>query len=103
MAENRERAEALQGERIVHVSATAFGGGVSEILYTLAPLMRDVGLDCEWQVIYGGEEVFNATKLMQNAPQGAPQDPPEGRWRASRRVGEIHARALRARWDRCLV
>ena len=30
---------------MLHVSATAFGGGVSEILYTLVPLMRDVGLD----------------------------------------------------------
>jgi trehalose synthase len=50
--EIRELAEPLKGRRVVHVSATAFGGGVSEILYTLVPLMRDVGLDCEWQVIY---------------------------------------------------
>ena len=39
-----ERAERLRGKRILHVSATAFGGGVSEILYTLVPLMVDVGL-----------------------------------------------------------
>ena len=58
----------------MHVSATAFGGGVSEILYTLVPLMKDVGLDVEWQVIYGREEFFNATKLMHNALQGAPED-----------------------------
>ena len=58
----------------MHVSATAFGGGVSEILYTLVPLMSDVGLDVEWQVIYGREEFFNATKLMHNALQGAPED-----------------------------
>ena len=43
--EIRELAEDLQGKRILHVSATAFGGGVSEILYTLVPLMRDVGLE----------------------------------------------------------
>src|SRR4030088_3355079 len=71
--EIRELAEPLQGKRILHVSATAFGGGVSEILYTLVPLMRDVGLDCEWQVIYGREEFFHATKLLHNALQGAPQ------------------------------
>ena len=58
----------------MHVSATAFGGGVAEILYTLVPLMKDVGLDVEWQVIYGREEFFNATKLMHNALQGAPED-----------------------------
>ncbi|MBV9837851.1 MAG: glycosyl transferase family 1, partial [Solirubrobacterales bacterium] len=43
--EIRERAERLRGKRILHVSATSFGGGVSEILYTLVPLMIDVGLD----------------------------------------------------------
>src|SRR5437879_6105353 len=48
--EIRERAERLRGKRILHVSATAFGGGVSEILYTLIPLMLDVGLECEWHV-----------------------------------------------------
>jgi trehalose synthase len=72
IAEIRELAEPLKGSRVVHISATAFGGGVSEILYTLVPLMRDVGLECEWQVIYGREEFFNATKLMHNALQGAP-------------------------------
>ena len=45
IAEIRELAEPLQGQRVVHISATAFGGGVSEILYTLVGLMRDVGLD----------------------------------------------------------
>ena len=40
--------------------------------------MRDVGLDVEWQVIYGREEFFNATKLMHNALQGNPQDLTDG-------------------------
>jgi trehalose synthase len=65
--EIRELAEPLKGKRVLHLSATAFGGGVSEILYTLVPLMRDVGLDVEWHVIYGREEFFNATKVMHNA------------------------------------
>ena len=46
--EIRELAEPLRGSRVLHLSATAFGGGVAEILYTLIPLMRDVGLDAEW-------------------------------------------------------
>ena len=49
MDEIRELAGDIEGKRVLHVSATAFGGGVSEILYTLVPLMRDVGLDCHWQ------------------------------------------------------
>ena len=34
----------LKGARVLHVNATAFGGGVAEILATLIPLMNDVGL-----------------------------------------------------------
>ncbi len=37
--EIRARAERLRGKRVLHVSATAFGGGVAEILNTLVPLM----------------------------------------------------------------
>ncbi|MGN6373787.1 MAG: glycosyltransferase [Solirubrobacteraceae bacterium] len=101
--EIRQLAEPLKGQRVVHVSATAFGGGVSEILYTLVPLMRDVGLDCEWQVIYGREEFFNATKLMHNALQGAPQDLDEEQWKTWRSYNEMNARELAGGWDVCLV
>jgi trehalose synthase len=101
--EIRELAEPLKGRRVVHVSATAFGGGVSEILYTLIPLMRDVGLDCEWQVIYGREEFFNATKLMHNALQGHPQDLDEEQWRTWEQYNEMNARELSEGWDVCLI
>ncbi|HTD57530.1 MAG TPA: glycosyltransferase [Solirubrobacteraceae bacterium] len=101
--EIRELAEPLKGRRVVHVSATAFGGGVSEILYTLVPLMRDVGLDCEWQVIYGREEFFNATKLMHNALQGHPQDLDEEQWGTWEQYNEMNARELSGGWDVCLV
>ena len=97
--EIRELAEPLKGSRVVHVSATAFGGGVSEILYTLVPLMKDVGLDVEWQVIYGREEFFNATKLMHNALQGAPEDLSDEQWDTWRRYNEMNARELVGGWD----
>jgi len=70
IAEIRELAESLHGARVVHVNATAFGGGVAEMLYTLIPLMRDVGLDAEWQVIEGSDEFFNVTKAFHNGLQG---------------------------------
>lgn len=101
--EIRTLAEPLQGKRVVHLSATAFGGGVSEILYTLIPLMKDVGLDCEWQVIYGREEFFNATKLMHNALQGAPDDLTAEQWATWESYNEINARELSSGWDVCLV
>jgi trehalose synthase len=101
--EIKELCEPLQGKKILHVSATAFGGGVSEILYTLVPLMRDVGLDCEWQVIYGREEFYNATKLMHNALQGAPEDLTEEQWEIWTRYNEMNARELAGGWDVCIV
>ena len=71
-AEIRELAEPLQGRRVLHVNATSFGGGVAEILYTLVPLMSDVGLAAEWQVITAPSEFFNVTKGYHNGLQGAP-------------------------------
>jgi trehalose synthase len=71
MAEIHRLAEPLQGKRVVHLSATAFGGGVAEILYALVPLMRSAGLDAEWQIIYGEDEFFNVTKKIHNALQGS--------------------------------
>jgi trehalose synthase len=101
--EIRELAAPLAGKRVVHLSATAFGGGVSEILYTLTPLMKDVGLECEWQVIYGREEFFNVTKLMHNALQGHPQDLSEEQWDTWWRYNEMNARELSSGWDVVLV
>ena len=70
VAEIEELATSLRGARVVHVNATAFGGGVAEMLVTLVPLMRDVGLDAEWQVIAGEDEFFNVTKACHNGLQG---------------------------------
>jgi len=69
-----ELAEPLRGRRVLHVNATAFGGGVAEILFTLVPLMNDVGLKAEWQVITAGNEFFDVTKGFHNGLQGAPFD-----------------------------
>ena len=63
-------ASQLRGARVLHVNATAFGGGVAEILGTLVPLMNDVGLVADWQVIKGADEFFNVTKAMHNSLQG---------------------------------
>jgi trehalose synthase len=73
MDEIRRLAEPLQGKRVVHVSATAFGGGVAEINYTLVPLMADAGLEVEWRIIRGAEEFFGVTKAIHNALQGDPR------------------------------
>ena len=60
----------LKGLKVLHVNSTSYGGGVSEILQALVPLMRDIGLDAEWRVIEGDERFFNVTKNFHNALQG---------------------------------
>jgi trehalose synthase len=103
IAEIRELAAPLKGARVAHISATAFGGGVAEILYTLVPLMKDVGIDVEWQIIYGREEFFHATKLMHNALQGAPEDLTPAQWDTWLSYNEMNAKELPDGWDVCLV
>ncbi len=63
-------AQPLQGARVLHINATAFGGGVAEILSTLVPLMRDLGLQADWQVIEGDDAFFAVTKACHNGLQG---------------------------------
>src|SRR5918996_3365914 len=72
MDEISRLAEPLAGKRVVHLSATAFGGGVAEINYTLVPLMADAGLEVEWRIIRGEDEFFKITKTIHNALQGNP-------------------------------
>ena len=101
--EIRELAEPLKGRRVVHLSATAFGGGVSEILYALVPLMKDAGLDVEWQVIYAREEFFNATKLMHNALQGNPDSLSDEEWKIFERYNELNAKEFVDDYDFVIV
>jgi trehalose synthase len=65
-----EAAAPLKGKRMIHVSSTAFGGGVAELLYTHIALLQDLGIEAEWQLIDGSDEFFNVTKLVHNALQG---------------------------------
>ena len=67
----RELAEPLRGARVLHVNATAYGGGVAELLATHVALLQDIGIDAEWQVIHGSDEFFAVTKTVHNGLQGA--------------------------------
>jgi len=99
----RQLSEPLKGKRVLHVSATAFGGGVSEILYTMVPLMRDVGLDAHWHVIFGKEEFFNATKLLHNSLQGAEETLSDEQWEIFDEINQINAEGLQGEWDVIIV
>jgi trehalose synthase len=67
----RTLAAPFKGARVLHVNATAYGGGVAELLATHVPLLRSLGVDAEWQVMHGSDEFFAVTKQVHNALQGA--------------------------------
>jgi trehalose synthase len=65
-------AERLRGARCLHLNATPYGGGVSELLRSGVPLLNDLGLVTEWQLIRGDQAFFQVTKRLHNGLQGAP-------------------------------
>lgn len=101
--EIRALAEPLQGASVVHVNATAFGGGVAEILQTLVPLMCDVGLEAQWQVIQGTDEFFNVTKAMHNGLQGMELGFSEAMKETWRYYNEMNAEAFEGEYDFVIV
>ncbi len=99
----REAAAPLRGKRVVHINATAFGGGVAEILQTLVPLMQDVGLDATWQVISGSDTFFNVTKAMHNGLQGMDIPLTEEMKETWRHYNRLNAEAFQGSYDFVIV
>jgi trehalose synthase len=103
MDEIRRLAEPLAGKRVLHLSATAFGGGVAEINYTLVPLTQDAGLEVEWRIIRGAEEFFNVTKTIHNGLQGNPQGLTLEQREIFARYNALNARELEGEYDFVIV
>ncbi|MEP6977802.1 MAG: glycosyltransferase [Thermoleophilia bacterium] len=103
MDEIRRLAEPLAGKRVVHLSATAFGGGVAEINYTLIPLMQDAGLEVEWRIIQGENEFFEVTKTIHNALQGNPQGLTAEQQQIFQRYQELNAKQFEDEYDFVIV
>ena len=60
----------LAGARVLHLNATPYGGGVSELLRSMVPLLNDLGVVADWKVIRGEERFFDITKSIHNGLQG---------------------------------
>ena len=65
----------LEGKTIKMVNSTAVGGGVAEILNRMVPLLCDLGLETQWDVITGGDDFFEVTKGFHNALHGMAYTP----------------------------
>ena len=62
--------EKIKNTTIVHVNATARGGGVAEILHSQVPLERSLGLNSIWLALIAPAEYFEVTKKIHNQMQG---------------------------------
>lgn len=93
ISEIYEIAKDLNGISVGHVNATAVGGGVAEMLRSVIPLERDVGLDSNWYVIPPDDHFFEVTKSIHNFMQGKPGDLTAGQRRLyldyNRYIGEL--------------
>lgn len=70
--ELRALAGTLHGHSIHMVNSTAVGGGVAEILTRLVPILQELELSVQWDVITGGNDFFGITKAFHNALHGGP-------------------------------
>jgi trehalose synthase len=76
-------AATLRGLRQLQLNATAYGGGVAELLLSLVALERGLSLDVEWMTVGANEQFFTVTKGLHNALQGQP-------WSESERQGAVY-------------
>jgi len=60
----------LRGRTIQHINSTAMGGGVAEILTRITPLMQELGINTQWDIIKGEKNFFEVTKSIHNALHG---------------------------------
>lgn len=60
----------LSGKRILHISSSANGGGVAELLLSRCAFERGIGIESSWVVIEDVKSFFVITKKIHNGLQG---------------------------------
>ena len=71
--ELKSLAKPLEGRGWANVNSTLMGGGVAEMLRSVIPLARALGIEARWHVIEGSDEFFQVTKKFHNLLQGVDQ------------------------------
>ncbi len=99
----QEVGASLRGVRVLHLNATPYGGGVSELLRSAIPLLEDLGLVPEWRVVSGDETFFRTTKRIHNALQGGPDELSLSEWETYLQTSRQNAGLLGADYDVVVV
>jgi trehalose synthase len=66
-------AEPLHEKVWANVNSTCVGGGVAEMLQSVVPFAKGLGVDCRWFVMEGTNDFFTVTKKFHNLLQGVEQ------------------------------
>ena len=93
----------VKGRSMVHVNAVRFGGGASELLRRLVPMMTALGVDARWEVIAGTQEYFAVVKRLTNALQGRDERITEDMYQTFREINERNAKALNLEADMVMI
>ena len=96
-------AASLRGVRVLHLSATPYGGGVAELLRSQVPLLRDLGIAVDWKLIAGDDAFFAVTKAIHNGLQGAEDVIDEAQWDTFHSVSSRSAQQLDHEYDVIVV
>ena len=80
----------------MHINATAEGGGVAEILQSLIPYLRALGIESDWYVINPkiGGDFFSITNKIHDAMQGAAVKISGKEWKKYERKSKLIAGEL---------
>lgn len=84
----------LQGKIIQHINSTAMGGGVAEILSRITPLMQELGVNAQWDVIKGEKDFFEVTKSIHNALHGKEVNITDEMWRIFNEISRKNIREM---------
>ncbi len=69
----RKLSSLLEGRTWTHVNSTFEGGGVAEMLKSVIPIARNLGLNSRWYCIEGTDDFYSITKRFHNIIQGLDQ------------------------------
>jgi trehalose synthase len=101
--EIKDLAQKLSGMRVLHINPSAFGGGVAEILFTLVPLMRDVGLHVDWFAIQGNERFVKIADDIYKALQSERVEITQEMQNKYMEICKEHVSAIEDKYDYIIV
>ena len=67
-------ARPLRGIRVLNITVSPFGTGVAELLPAAVPLLRDLGVEAEWQFVGGDAELSRAARKVYDGLSGRTVD-----------------------------